>query len=126
MCLENTDDVIDRRLGLDRRALAGSVTPTNLERRRGPGRRRSDFLRAAEEGEMTDEQFMFLMVIEAFKNANGKTFPSWTDVLEVIRKMGYRKTMPSELVLSSRCEDWTERADAPAGLDPASKKEEAA
>ena len=126
MCLENTDDVIDRRLGLDRRALAGSVTPTNLERRRGPGRRRSDFLRAAEEGEMTDEQFMFLMVIEAFKNANGKTFPSWTDVLEVIRKMGYRKTMPSELVLSSRCEDWTERADAPAGLDPASEKEEAA
>lgn len=126
MCLENTEDVIDRRLGLDRRALAGSVTPTNLERRRGPGRRRSDFLRAAEEGEMTDEQFMFLMVIEAFKNANGKTFPSWTDVLEVIRKMGYRKTMPSELVLSSRCEDWTERADAPAGLDPASEKEEAA
>ena len=126
MCLENTEDVIDRRLGLDRRALADSVTPTNLERRRGPGRRRSDFLRAAEEGEMTDEQFMFLMVIEAFKNANGKTFPSWTDVLEVIRKMGYRKTMPSELVLSSQCEDWTERADAPAGLDPASEKEEAA
>ena len=105
-------NVVDRRTGLDRRDAEGA-SPTNLERRRGPGRRLSEFVRDAEEGEMNKEQFMFLMAIDAFKRANGKSFPTWTDVLEVIRKLGYRKTMPSELNLGGRAEDWRERADAP-------------
>ena len=66
---------------------------------------------------MTQEQFNFLLAIDTFKRVNGKTFPSGTDVLEVIRKLGYRKTMPSELNLGKRAEDWTERADAPSGVD---------
>ncbi len=111
------DSVVDRRMGVDRRNLQPEGVETNLERRRGPGRRRSDFLKAADEGEMTQEQFMFVMAIDAFKQANDKTFPSWTDVLEVIRKLGYRKTMPSELNLGKRAEDWTERADALSGVD---------
>jgi hypothetical protein len=104
--------VVDRRLGLDRRSIEGA-SPTNLERRRGPGRRLSDFVRDAEEGEMNKEQFMFLMAIDAFKRVNGKTFPTWSDVLEIVRKLGYRKTMPSELNLGGRAEDWRERPDAP-------------
>jgi DNA polymerase III alpha subunit len=92
--------------------------PTNLERRRGPGRRLSDFVRDAEEGEMNKEQFMFLMAIDAFKRVNDKTFPAWTDVLEIIRKLGYRKTMPSELNLGGRAEDWRERADGAGQDDP--------
>ena len=112
--------VVDRRSGIDRRDVQAKgpqpAEGTNLERRRGPGRRRTDFLKAADEGEMTDEQFLFLMAIDTFKRVNGKTFPSWTDVLEVIRKLGYRKTMESELNLGGRAEDWTEAADAPAGV----------
>lgn len=98
---------------------------TNLERRRGPGRRRTDFMKAADEGEMSQEQFLFIMAIDAFKRVNGKTFPTWTDVLEVIRKLGYRKTMVSELKnLGANTEDWTERADAPAGVfKPATDEE---
>jgi hypothetical protein len=114
---ERRDSVVDRRSGVDRRDAAGGREATNLERRRGPGRRRSDFLKAADEGELTHEQFMFVMAIDVFKRVNGKTFPTWTDVLEVIRKLGYRKTMPSELNLGGRAEDWTERADAPGGVD---------
>jgi hypothetical protein len=83
--------VVDRRIGIDRRTLE-NASDTNLERRRGPGRRLTDFVKSAEEGEMNQEQFLFLMAIEAFKTANGKTFPTWTDVLEIIRKIGYRKT----------------------------------
>jgi hypothetical protein len=37
-------------------------------------------------------------------------------VLEIIRKLGYRKTMSSELILGHRVEDWTERQDAPSGV----------
>jgi len=105
----------DQRRGSDRRA---SVVDrrneyTGLERRRGPGRRRSDFMKAAEEGEMTQEQFLFVAAIDAYKRVNDKPFPTWTEVMEVIRKLGYRKTCPSQLRLDN-VEDWQEPADAPA------------
>ena len=108
------DEVVDRRSGLDRRDL--QTSSKDIDRRRGPGRRRSDFLRAAEEGEMTQEQFLFLLAINAFKEANGRTFPTWTDVLEVVRKLGYRKTMKSELQLGNSSTDWTEEPDAKSGV----------
>lgn len=120
-----TGDVIDRRVGLDRRAVA-DAEQTNLERRRGPGRRLSEFVRDAEEGEMSKEQFMFLMAIDTFKRVNGKGFPTWSDVLEVVRKLGYRKTMSSEINLGGRVEDWRERADAPSNTthsEPVDQKE---
>jgi len=69
--------VVDRRLGLDRR--------------RGPGRRRSDDRRSAEEGEMTEEQFEFLMAVDQYKRVNNRPFPTWTEVLDVIHALGYRK-----------------------------------
>jgi hypothetical protein len=106
--------VVDRRLGIDRRSLQ-TPSPTDLDRRRGAGRRRSDFLKAADEGELTKEQFMFLMAIQAFKKANQTMFPTWTDVLEVVRLMGYRKTMPSELRLNN-AEDWQEAPNTPANV----------
>jgi hypothetical protein len=120
-----TSGVLDRRIGIDRRDLAafnaaahgasGADDFSGLERRRGVGRRRTDFTKAAEEGEMTAEQFHFLAAVEAFKKANNKMFPTWTDVLEVVRLLGYRKTMPSELNLRN-AEDWKEKADAPHGV----------
>jgi hypothetical protein len=114
--LRHVESVVDRRSGIDRRrareALEGAQT--GLERRRGPGRRLADSLKSAEEGELNREQFLFVMAIDAFKRANQKTFPSWTDVLEVIRLLGYRKTCASELNLSA--DDWKEKADAPAGV----------
>ena len=114
--------VIDRRVGLDRRDVedskqAGNSATTGLERRRGAGRRLSDFQRAADEGEMNQEQFLFLMAIDAFKKSNSVTFPSWSDVLEVIRLLGYRKTMSSELNIRN-AEDWREEATADSNVRP--------
>ncbi|HYF16181.1 MAG TPA: hypothetical protein VD971_14035 [Phycisphaerales bacterium] len=112
--------VVDRRLGLDRRAINDAKNPfdaAGFERRRGPGRRLSDFSRSAEEGNLTKEQFLFLMAIDAFKKANTCAFPTWTDVLEVIRLLGYRKTMPMEMTLNS-AEDWMEAPGAPSGVRP--------
>ncbi len=64
---------------------------SGLERRRGPGRRRSDARRDAEEGELSKEQFEFVMAMDEYKRANKRPFPSWTEVLEVIKYLGYRK-----------------------------------
>jgi hypothetical protein len=108
--------VADRRLGVDRRDVS-PASPSNLERRRGPGRRLTDFVKSAEEGEMSREQYTFLLAIDVFKRVNHKTFPSWTDVLEVVRKLGYRKTMSSELNLGGKSQDWTEKPDSISGVN---------
>ncbi len=115
---------VDRRLGLDRREIqaridAGEIEEgergTGLERRRGPGRRRTDFTKSAEEGEMNREQFLFLMAIDAFKKSNEVMYPTWTDILEVVRLLGYRKTMESELNIRG-AEDFREMPDALSGV----------
>ena len=74
---ERRESVVDRRLGLDRR--------------RGPGRRRTDERKSAEDGNMSDEQFEFLMAIDKYKRVNSRPFPTWTEVLEVIKALGYRR-----------------------------------
>ena len=103
---DRRQSVVDRRSGADRRQMtaeqSGYTGPerrsgvdrrnaTGLERRRGPGRRRSDDRKAAEEGEMTAEQFEFCMAIEMYKKLNKRLYPTWTEVLEVINQLGYRK-----------------------------------
>ena len=84
--------VVDRRSGLDRRS--GEDHRIALDRRRGPGRRRSDDRRSAEEGEMTEEQLAFVMAINEYKQVNRRPFPTWTEVLDVIKAIGYRKVEP--------------------------------
>ncbi len=112
---DRRQSVVDRRAGVDRRkqtrAEAGYTGPerrvaerredSGLERRRGPGRRRSDDRKAAEEGEMTAEQFEFCMAIETYKKVNKKMFPTWTEVLEVVRHLGYRKILPRDIHLEA-------------------------
>ncbi len=45
---------------------------------------------------MTDEQFEFLMAIEKYKKVNKRPFPTWTEVLDVIHALGYRKVADPE------------------------------
>ncbi|MEM8781771.1 MAG: hypothetical protein AAGE65_02855 [Planctomycetota bacterium] len=119
MADESTNQPEQRYAGPDRRQSVVDLRTdgTGLERRRGPGRRRTDFAKSAEEGEMTPEQFLFIQAIDAYKKVNQRPFPTWTEVLEVLRKLGYRKTQPTELDIRS-AEDWTEAADAPAFPPP--------
>lgn len=77
---------VERRSAVERRS--------GLERRRGPGRRRSDSRRSAEEGEMSSEQLEFVLAMDEYKRANRRPFPTWTEVLEVIKYLGYRKVAP--------------------------------
>src|SRR6185295_19146171 len=102
---DRRNSVVDRRAGIDRRhqtaeesgytgperRVADRRSSTGLERRRGPGRRRTDERKSAEEGEMTAEQFEFVMAIQTYKKVNKRMYPTWTEVLEVINQLGYRK-----------------------------------
>jgi len=80
----------ERRNGTERRASIADRR-IGLDRRRGPGKRRSEPRKAAEEGQMSDEQFEFLMAIDEYKKKNSRPFPTWTEVLELIKALGYRK-----------------------------------
>ena len=114
---DRRNSVVDRRAGIDRRqqtreqsgytgperrvAKAERRIDWGVARRRGPGRRRSDDRKAAEEGEMTNEQFEFCMAIETYTKVNKKMYPTWTEVLEVIRHLGYRKVQARDIKLEN-------------------------
>lgn len=116
---------VDRRSGLERRRKAreesGYTGPerrvakdrretTGLERRRGAGIRRSDDRKAAEEGEMNTDQFEFVMAVEAYKKVNHKLYPTWTEILDVLKQLGYRKVQAREVMLENVPEAPLEKA----------------
>ena len=51
---------------------------------------------------MSDEQFEFLMAIDEYKRANTRPFPTWTEVLEVIKALGYRKVAEPQPLAESK------------------------
>ena len=95
--------VVDRRLGLDRR--------------RGPGRRLTDERKSAEQGQMSDEQFEFLMAIDEYKRQNSRPFPTWTEVLEVIKALGYRKVAEPQSLEQSQKEPESDQVPLGTWLD---------
>ena len=40
---------------------------------------------------MNDEQFAFIMAIDEYKRVNNKPFPTFTEILEIAKALGYRK-----------------------------------
>lgn len=65
-----------------------------MDRRRGPGRRRGEVRRAAEEGEITGELLEFIMAVDEYKRINERPFPSWSEIFEIVYYLGYRKVAP--------------------------------
>lgn len=68
---------VERRGGKDRRAERGErrrqVDPTTCEK------------------EYSDEEIIFMQAIELYKRCNRRPFPTWSEVLEVLHALGYRK-----------------------------------
>jgi hypothetical protein len=117
---DRRNEKVDRRTGLDRRAqpaeAAGYDGPNRrkaddrratLERRRGPGRRRSDDRKSAEEGEMSGHQFEFVMAVQTYKKVNKRLYPTWTEILEIVNQLGYRKVLPRTVKLDAPEPDLT-------------------
>ena len=61
---------------------------------------------------MTAHQFEFVMAIQTYKKVNKRLYPTWTEVLEVARQLGYRKTQPREMNLPDVPEPSPEAPDA--------------
>ena len=84
----------DRRTREDRRKKS---IPVALERRSGKerrnqGERRRQVDPTTCEKDYSDEEIIFMKAMDQYKRANRRPFPTWSEVLEVLRSLGYRKT----------------------------------
>lgn len=43
---------------------------------------------------MNEEQVDFLRAIDEYKRVNNRSFPTWTEVLDVVLFLGYRRVAP--------------------------------
>ena len=83
----------DRRLHGDRRK---RNIPVAVERRSGRDRRQQGERRRQVdpttcERDYNDEEIEFMKAMDQYKRANRRPFPTWSEVLEVLRSLGYRK-----------------------------------
>ena len=62
--------------------------------------RLSDDRKSAEEGEMNPYQFEFVMAVQTYKKVNKRLYPTLTELLEVIRQLGYRKVEKRDIKLA--------------------------
>jgi FMN phosphatase YigB (HAD superfamily) len=93
--------VHDRR-GNDRRKRS---IPVALERRSGKerrqqqqGERRRQIDPTTCERDYSDDEIQFMKAMDQYKRENRRPFPTWSEVLEVLRALGYRKVAePSTL-----------------------------
>jgi hypothetical protein len=81
------------RRGEDRRK---QNTPVEVERRQGPRRekvaRRRQIDPTTCERDYSADEIEFMHAMDAYKRANGRMFPTCSEILEVIRALGYVRT----------------------------------
>ena len=53
---------------------------------------------------LSSEELQFIKAIEEYKAKHGKLFPSWTEVLKILKDLGYRKLPPSASEVERRKE----------------------
>jgi hypothetical protein len=69
--------------------------PVALERRSGKDRRQGERRRQIDpttcERDYTDDEIEFMRAMDQYKRDNRRPFPTWSEVLEVLRALGYRR-----------------------------------
>ena len=81
---------MERREGKEDRRVA--QIPVAVERRKAPRRRQIDPTTC--EREYTDEEVEFMQAMDAYKRSSGRMFPTCSEILEVITKLGYERVRP--------------------------------
>jgi hypothetical protein len=82
---------------------AGTKSPlaeTGLERRQKVNRRRQIDPTTCER-DYTDDEVEFMNAIEQYKRTSGRMFPTCSEVLEVLRSLGYVRRSAAEMVNDS-------------------------
>jgi hypothetical protein len=93
----STDMCVTDRRGTDRRGIERrkQAVPVAIERRSGKDRRHGERRRQIDpttcERDYSEEEILFMKAMDQYKRDNRRPFPTWSEVLEVLRALGYRK-----------------------------------
>jgi len=84
--------------------------PVAVERRSGTERReRGERRRQVDpttcERDYNDDEIVFMKAMDQYKRANRRPFPTWSEVLEVLRSLGYRKVEAATVLPGLPCKD---------------------
>lgn len=99
---------MDRRSGIERRQgdRRKATIPVANERRMGERRAKTPRRRQIDpttcERDYTPEEVEFMRALDDYKRSSGRMFPTCSEILEVLRGLGYVKVQPDSM-----------RADAP-------------
>ncbi len=105
----------DRRKETDRRKKDEPVAVERRQTERRKVQRRRQIDPTTCERDYTNDEIEFMNALDAYKRRSGRMFPTCSEILEVIRDLGYRKG-EAEMVAA----DALAAADAPAsGANPA-------
>ena len=72
--------------------LPAAVEGRSVKDRREKGERRRQVDPTTCEKDYSDEEIIFMKAMDQYKRSNRRPFPTWSEVLEVLRSLGYRKT----------------------------------
>lgn len=92
----------DRRRKTERRAddRRKDTKPVAVERRTQERRtkvaRRRQIDPTTCEREYNDEEILFMQALESYKRTSGRMFPTCSEILEVVRGLGYVRVSPTE------------------------------
>jgi len=87
----------ERRAATDRRAVAdrrsGGDRRTGVDRRHALRRVEDQqaFQKRVEEGELTLEEIEFVRAVDRYKRKFNRPFPTWSEVLAIVKELGYTK-----------------------------------
>lgn len=117
---------IDRRANRDRRKLPDrrkTSQPVAVERRKL--QRRAKVVRRRQidpttcERDYSADEIEFMAALDAYKRSSGRMFPTCSEILEVIRNLGYEKRPPAAPVAQPPSEPATGQQSHPQRPDPA-------
>ena len=87
----------EHRAGVDRRVLpdrrTGAERRTGIDRRHLL-RRQEDavaFQKRVEEGDLTLEEIEFVRAVDRYKRKFNRPFPTWSEILAIVKELGYTK-----------------------------------
>lgn len=96
----------NRRIGSSdrRKATAKAETPFQGEERRKTPRRKVERRRMIDpttcERDYSLDEVEFMKAMDDYKRKSGRMFPTWSEVLEVVRSLGYTKPEPAVIAVA--------------------------
>jgi len=87
----------ERRSGRDRRVIPDRRRGTDRRsgrERRAALRRKEDqeaFQKRIEEGDLTLEEIEFIRAVDRYKRKFNRPFPTWSEILAIVKELGYTK-----------------------------------